>query len=229
MHFPRFTIRRLMIVIAVTGLALGLLQLHLGTGFILFYASVLFVLAWSFVRIQPNLATRAFIPAAILLDLSLIGEFAYMPLFHKSLSFVGSLALLPIVPALGLAWIITREGRAARFKAALIVVAAISVAASVLMTHWPLRLAFYVSSPALNRLADRVEAGGTLSRPEWAGLYRIYSVQPFTSGDLMLRVNPTKGQMAGFMRKSGLAKGVGRESLYYGPEWGERWNYRDSW
>jgi hypothetical protein len=81
----------------------------------------------------------------------------------------------------------------------------------------------------LNRLADRVEAGGTLTRPEWAGLYRIYSVQPFSNGMLMLRVNPTKGQMAGFMRKVGLAKVVGRESLSYGPEWGERWNYRDSW
>ncbi len=40
-------------------------------------------------------------------------------------------------------------------------------------TFWPLRVAFLVSMPALNRIADRVEAGEQIRRPEWAGVFLI--------------------------------------------------------
>jgi hypothetical protein len=88
----------------------------------------------------------------------------------------------------------------------------------------------YLSSPALNRLADRVESGQALTTPEWAGVYFIHSVRPFnTDGDLILSANATRGMMAGFIRRQGAAKGARREPLHYGPAWNDRWNYYDSW
>ena len=226
----QYTIQRLMIAIVVIGVALALLREYPFFTVVAYFILALFGLAWSVVHVSPNLASRLFIPSALWLNLSLFVSFAYSPLFHKSALFIVSLIFIPIVPALGLVWVAARTGRYARVRAASIVAAVMALSASMLATHWPLRLAFYLSSPALNRLADRVESGEALTTPEWAGLYLIHRVSPFNAGgDLMLRVNPTRGQMAGFIRRKGSAKGAKREALYYGLDWGDRWNYHDSW
>ena len=227
---PQFTIKRLMIVIAVIGVVLALLQHFPLSTFAAIYSLCLFGLGWSVGRLRPKLASWEFIASAIWLNVSLFVAFAYLPIFHKSALLFSSFAFIPIVPGFGLAWITARDGWAARARAALVVAVAVLVIASMLVTHWPLKLAFYLSSPALNRLADRVESGEAMTKPEWAGLYLIYSVRPFTAnGDLILRANATRGIMAGFIRRTGAAKGARREALYYGTAWGERWNYHDSW
>ena len=174
---PQFTIKRLMIVIAVIGVVLALFQHFPLSTFAATYSLCLFGLGWSVGRLRPKLASWEFIASAIWLNVSLFVAFAYLPVFHKSALLISSIALIPIVPGLGLAWITARGGWAARARAALVVAVAVSLIASMLATHWPLKLAFYLSSPALNRLADRVESGQAMTKPEWAGLYLIYSAQ----------------------------------------------------
>jgi hypothetical protein len=227
---PQFTIKRLISVIAVIGVVLALLRhLPLST-FAAMYSLCVFGLGWSIGRLRPKLASWEFIGSAICLKVSLFAAFACLPIFHKSALLFSSIAFIPIVPGFGLTWITAHDRWAARVRATLVVAVAVSVIASMLATHWPLKLAFYLSSPALNRLADRVESGEAMTKPEWAGLYLIYSVRAFNAtGDLILRANATRGMMAGFIRRSGAAKGARREALYYGTAWDERWNYHDSW
>jgi hypothetical protein len=42
-----------------------------------------------------------------------------------------------------------------------------------LFTHWPLRLAFLASQPALDRMADRVAGGQALRGPVRASLFIV--------------------------------------------------------
>lgn len=227
---PQFTIKRLMVVIALIGVTLASFPHFPIATFAALYGFTLLALGWFLARVRPSLAFWEFIGSAIWLNLSLFVSFAYLPVFHKSALLISSLIFMPLVPGFGLGWITARRSPAARAIGALIVAATVSLSASMLATHWPLRLAFFLSSPALNRLAYRVESGEAMTRPEWAGLYYIYSVRPFnTDGDLILRANATRGMMAGFIRRRGAAKGARREALYYGLAWSDRWNYYDSW
>ncbi|MGI8922642.1 MAG: hypothetical protein ACR2HJ_01150 [Fimbriimonadales bacterium] len=45
--------------------------------------------------------------------------------------------------------------------------------ASIVTAHWPLRLTFAASKHALDRVADRLEAGEEITSPEWAGVFYI--------------------------------------------------------
>jgi hypothetical protein len=72
----------------------------------------------------------------------------------------------------------TDHGRphSASWPPLLAIVLALSMAMTPLMTlltFWLLRVAFLISRPALERLADRVAAGQAIAFPIRAGLYRI--------------------------------------------------------
>src|SRR5262249_18622047 len=92
--------------------------------------------------------------------------------------FVGSLLTLPVMIAAGVAWAAaaTRRTATPRCSPLLMWPFVLTVALaplSMLMTHWPLRLAFLASRPAMERLADRVAARQAIAGPEWAGLFRV--------------------------------------------------------
>src|SRR5262249_19699893 len=94
--------------------------------------------------------------------------------------FLGWFCAFPFVVSTGAAWASAATRRTARPKRSpllawpLVLVLAF-LPLSVLFTLWPLRLAFLISTPALDRLADRVDAGGPVTSPEWAGLFRVVS------------------------------------------------------
>jgi hypothetical protein len=72
---------------------------------------------------------------------------------------------------------------------------------TVWITLWPLRLAFFVSQPALDRLADRVSAGEVIRRTEWAGLFLVVGsdFDPISRNvGLITDANP--GGRSGFVR-----------------------------
>src|SRR5262245_6908130 len=85
-----------------------------------------------------------------------------------------------------------------------------------LLTPWPLRLAFLASRPAMERLADRVAAGRAVTSPEWAGLFQIVgsAVDP-TTGNVGLITDPDPAGRSGFVR---LSPAVRVDGPY--------WNYR---
>jgi hypothetical protein len=70
-----------------------------------------------------------------------------------------------------------------------------------LLTFWPLRVAFLVSSPVLERLADQVSAGQAPAFPIRAGLYRIVgsATDPVT-GNVALITDANPNGRAGFVR-----------------------------
>jgi hypothetical protein len=70
-----------------------------------------------------------------------------------------------------------------------------------LFTHWPLRVAFFASKPALDRLADRVAAGQALRGPVRASLFIVIgaAVDP-SSGNVGLIIDPDPSGRSGFVR-----------------------------
>ncbi len=128
----------------------------------------------------------------------------------------------------GLAWINSRPGWALRVRASLVMAALTALPISAILTQWPHRLAFYLSSPALNRLADRVEAGGKVRPGEWAGVYRIQGTLTLGyGGGTLLIVDPKAGDLSGFARRPGPARGPRREALEPGGAPGERERWMD--
>jgi hypothetical protein len=114
------------------------------------------------------------------------------------------LILTPAVLGFGAAWSsttardpkVSRASRVFRWTAVLV----LSLAPfGVIMTEWPLRLAFVASRSALERLAARVEAGGAITTPEWAGPFRIVgSAFDRTTGNVGLITNFRPSGRTGF-------------------------------
>ena len=72
---------------------------------------------------------------------------------------------------------------------------------TMVITLWPLRVAFSVSRPALERLADRVAAGQVLATSEWAGLIHVVgSAVDSATGNVGLIVDPDPSGRSGFVR-----------------------------
>jgi hypothetical protein len=219
---PRFTIRRLMIAVPVIAVALVLLQQYTYSTLITLYLLGLASIAWFPNRGRSRAASWAFFLTAAWLNLSLPTFYAYYPALHdEMLLFLGSLIFVPIVPGAGIAWVATRQERPRRIRAALVVLALTALPASMIATRWPLYLGFYLSRPSLERLADRLEAGGVVAPGEWAGIYRVWGTIPgFNPGEIGLLIDPdTSGQFAFVRRRAPL---IGRPP---GPEGvdGVRW------
>jgi hypothetical protein len=119
---------------------------------------------------------------------------------------LGWLLTFPIVISAGAAWAgaATRPTASPRRPAWLVwplVGSAAFLPLSMPLTHWPLRLAFLASRPAMDRLADRVAAGQPVAGPEWAGLFRVVgsAVDP-ASGNVGLITDLNPSGHSGFAR-----------------------------
>jgi hypothetical protein len=73
---------------------------------------------------------------------------------------------------------------------------------SVIVTQWPVRLAFVVSRPSLECLAERIESGQVVVQPQRAGLFLIRSAGIRPGGVVYLWTDPDPGAPIGFVRCS---------------------------
>ncbi|MFN0060774.1 MAG: hypothetical protein ACKVX7_20150 [Planctomycetota bacterium] len=78
---------------------------------------------------------------------------------------------------------------------------------TMLIHPWPLLIAFFVSAPALERLADEAVAGQPVVEPRWAGLFRIEQsqVDPKTQSVALITFDAPGGD-SGLVRFTSVAR-----------------------
>jgi hypothetical protein len=126
----------------------------------------------------------------------------------------------PFILGLGAAWAAEATRRDAVPRRSpmavwLMVVVLAFLPLTMLLNGWPLRLAFLVSRPDFDRLADRVAGGETPSLPTWAGVFRVVgsAVDPAT-GNVGLITNADRSGRSGFVRIRPGAGGRRRGPFY---------------
>jgi len=115
-----------------------------------------------------------------------------------------ALGLLPVALGCGGAWMSSAtwdeaNGRRLPWLAWSLATVACLTPLTMIANLWPLQLAFGLSRPSLDALADRVARGQTVTGPERAGLYEVVksSYDP-RSGDVALFVDDDNP--SGFLR-----------------------------
>jgi hypothetical protein len=199
----RFSIRQLMIVIAVVATVLAIVQHYTFATVVGLYIVALGLIGWLPSRGRSRLAVWGFFASATWLNLSMPLFFVYYPVLHNSsMLFLPALISIPIVAGLGLAWVACYSGKLQKLRAAVTVIVLLALPCSMIVYRWPIDVAFYFSSPGLNRLADRVEAGGTVVPGEWAGIYRVWgSMKDPQTGNPMLVIDPDPGGIFAYARR----------------------------
>jgi hypothetical protein len=211
---PRIHLRQLMLAIAGIGLSLFLVRdfpsVLVAVFFYLLAASVFWLPAHG----RPWWAVRAFGFAAVALNVVLFLGVMYFPITWVGIYVIlATITLAPATLGFGLAWILVATDRR-RWVRTLAVIGALGLAFSMGKTWWPMSLGFYVSSPSLNRLADRVEAGGQVAPGgEWAGVYWIQESLHWYRDETTLVFSHVTGGFAAFVRVSGPARGSRRDHL----------------
>jgi hypothetical protein len=192
---------------------------------------------WLVFRGQWRLAAVSFWVAATLTNLlyaaSCVAPDAYvLPALFLGWIFIAG----PAIGGFGAAWVslaIKQKAMPRRSsQAAWLTVIALSVMPLMtLWTLWPLHLAFLVSRPSLERLADQVATGQVSGFPRWAGLYRIAgsAVDPSTR-NVGLMIDPNPNGPTGFVRM-GPGASWNREGPFrwddLGVNLGWGWEYRE--
>ena len=150
--------------------------------------------------------------------------------------FLGSWVLaMPAIGGLGVAWGIlsTRSSaipRRLRGLAATSVVLLTALPLVTVSTLWPLRIAFLTARPGLERLANQVAAGTTVSFPQRVGVFQFAGAgfdRP--SGNVGLMIDPDPSGPIGFVRTRPVPLPAERDpihgsDLYVELGWG--WSYR---
>jgi hypothetical protein len=205
-----------------------------------FGSSIIFLVLWlpvmglvlGLLRGHPRLSAWVLAASSILANSSIALIFAYFySISGLVLMFFASTLLVPIVIGSGIAWANSRteSQRIPRSTAWVIVWFLGLLPISMMGTHWPLHLAFIVSRPALDRLADRVASGETLTSPEWAGLYWIVATKNEPSnGNVALIIDDDPAGMSGFVRLTdSLSKFGPMTNLNFNESVGGRWFYQN--
>ncbi|MDE2507492.1 MAG: hypothetical protein KGM43_09790, partial [Planctomycetota bacterium] len=163
----RFMSARLMALLAIPAAALTILRSQPVILAVVPFVSIPGYFAWRVARQRPRLATWGFWVAAAVSTISVADFCVYdVSVSGYVAAVLLTLLLVPATVGFGVAWeanVQERADKRAVFGLAPLVVGVLSVLPpSMITTFWPLRVAFLVSRPALNRLADRVEAGERL-------------------------------------------------------------------
>jgi hypothetical protein len=236
----QFTIRRLMIAVAITAglLAASVLPNGLAVAFGLTYLLLIGGTWWMFHGFR-RLSALSFGVVAALNNILIAG------LCIHRLNYGGFMLMLlvwllafPIVLGAGTAWATAVTRRAARphrspFLAWPLVLVLAILPFTMFFTRWPFHLAFLASTPALDRLADRVAAGQGIASPELAGLFRVVGsdVDP-SSGNVGLIIDSDPSGRSGFVRVGTAASvpaGPVRGPFYnvdLDLKLGDRWRYQ---
>lgn len=86
---------------------------------------------------------------------------------------------------------------------------------------WPINLAFFVSAPALERVADQVLEDGYIQRPQWAGLFYVFDSDQ-QDGNVALITNARYGGRLGLVRFSNERI----PEVYAGPMFNLNWDHQ---
>jgi hypothetical protein len=230
---PRLTIRRLMLVVGVVAGILGLYR-SLGSAYLVLLAlsAIMAVLVWQVVRRLPRLAAWTFGVSAFLVNASVAPVCAYLcSIGGFALMVLASISMFPLVLGCGSAWAMAgpdprRFPRAAAWS---IVIVLGFLPISMMSTLWPLRFAFTLSRPSMDRLADRVAAGETLAFPEWAGLYRIVDAKREPrNGNVALIIDADPSGRSAFVRVVARSESYGpMVNLNFNVPVGGPWRYQN--
>jgi hypothetical protein len=238
----RFTIRTMMIATAVVAALLaaavvpGFAALLMLAAFVLCWIAVGFGL-WGQLRNVPRQARQGFVFTAVLINgISHLASIA-VPMIGLTLSLLTvfiCLILTSVVVGFGAAWLTaTARGRSIlRGSSALrlaVVIVFSGAPVAIPFTQWPLHLAFRGSRPALEQLAGRVALGAAVTKPCWAGAFRVVgsTLDPATGNIGLITAQDLSGRR-GFER-FGPRGGPGKNGALYNlaPEiqLSEKWRY----
>jgi hypothetical protein len=205
----RFTIRSLMITVAIVAVFLGLYQLlgdRLLVAFFGGYVPLIGVLCWMF-RDFRRLSALCLAITGVAANVICFVLCIYLAnYFGFVVSFLFWLATFPLILGAGSAWALksTRRnavGRRSPLWVWPLVLGLAVLPLTMVINRWPLWLAFRVSQPSLERLADRVANGQVLVTPELAGLILVVgSAFDSATGNVGLVVHPDPNGRSGFVR-----------------------------
>jgi hypothetical protein len=240
MRLPRvrFTIRHLMLAVAVVASSLFLLRTLGGPLFAFVLAALMLAFAsWLPARARLKRPALWFAISAIVTN----GGVAVLCVYFRNMVGMLGMALgsfygISVVLGLGVTWAAEATRRDANPRRSPLVawasVLALSIAPlTMTVTSWPFRLAFLISRPALDRLANQVAAGKALRRAEWAGLYLVFDTDlDARSGNIGLIIRQDPSGRSGFVRL-----GPGTPPNHYGPLFnldidehiGGRWQFQE--
>jgi len=117
-----------------------------------------------------------------------------------------SFIIIPVIIGLGASWVTAATrgpaiSRRSPLLAWTLVVMLAVVPLATLSSLWPLRLAFFISEPALDQLADRIVAGRSPVFPRWAGVFWVVnSVTEPATGNIGLIIDPHPSGRSGLVR-----------------------------
>ena len=145
------------------------------------------------------------------------------------------IAALPTIAGCGSSWMLADRRRDPKKRSPRTQVAVILfgiLPSSMALTFWPLHLAFAISRPAMNRLADRVAAGMPVGFPRQVGVYTIVSAKRDIgiNPDVALFVDDDPNGPSGFVRSIEPHVSFGRDLIVpsnYSIYLSEVWDYRD--
>jgi hypothetical protein len=179
---PRFTIRSLMIAVAVAAAVLTPWSGWKGVWIPLVIATPFLahlIATWLVYRGKRRNVAVAFLGHATVVSV-IYAILSVRPSDHRVIAMcVGWLFVIaPTVASFGIAWSVLATQKSAVPRrspplAWLSVVALIVLPVFAPLTSWPLRLAFLAARPELETLADQIASGQTVSFPRWVGLFRF--------------------------------------------------------
>jgi hypothetical protein len=233
----RLTIAELMAAVVYAAVLIWLLgDGHAVPSVGMAWFAVAFV-CWASVRGRRRPAAICFGASVIAANSSVAPLCVYYQGWALTVLYIGLLGGMPMIFGFGAAWAgvaMHREidrGRSpsASWPPLLAIVLALSIAMTPLMTLltlWPLRAAFLISRPALERLADQVAAGKSPPFPIRAGLFRIVrSATDPVNGNVALITDPKPSGRVGFVRsKPGTPHGP-LSSLFMGMSLSQTWAF----
>jgi hypothetical protein len=228
LRVAQFTIRSLMIAVVIVAGLLAVPGEWRAVATVLAIPCVALFAAWRLLRGgHLRLAAYAFWGPAIPSNILYAALCASPGLHSVGLFYLWLFVLLPSLAGFGATWtaLATRQARVLHRSPrwSWMWVIALAVLPGVTSgTVWPFRLRFLIARPALERVADQVEAGQAVSFPQDAGPFRLAAsrVDPRTGGVALL-IDPNPGGPSGFVRHKGSFAGP---YGCYGPIRGDWWH-----
>jgi hypothetical protein len=198
-----FNIRSLMIVIALAAVPLCAARLDPILGYLILGCMSMVGLCWALSRAWPNASPW------LMVVWSLLGlvPCVWLCVWHYEFATPMLIALVSLLASTlclvsGIYWVRSRKGRQRPSvnQARVVLTVLCALLGSMALIPWPLYVAFALSKPALERLADRVAAGESVTGPEWAGVYQIVGSRTDSSGNVALLLDANPNGPIGFVR-----------------------------
>ena len=207
LHRTQFTIRSLMIAVVIVA---GLVALPGGlreVASVLSLPCLALFAAWRLlVGAHRRLAAIGFWGLAIAANVLFVACCAYPGMISIGLFFIWLIVIMPTLAGFGTTWAVlaTRRGAVPRHTRELACAWVIALAVMPGVTSgtvWPFRLRFVTARSALERIADQIAAGQTVSFPQSAGPFRLAGSRvDSTTGGVALLIDLNPNGPSGFVR-----------------------------